>query len=433
LQGLLHPGFCDVGVVKSHNSQLDFVSNLRGFRPKAAKRGNVISDSMSKSMEQAKQDAVLPAMLLAQADAGGLEQVWGGSSSSAKASKGKKRPRDEAAKPSQKDGPRLSKAQRKALKGGGQPSNPVGKGSKSDDKEFDGWEVKVDGVDVGGENSKGGAPSSTQPAKAKQFYLSVERDKTQDAKERGLEMEQYQVDLVPDDDKSIKKAKSVMRWDAKKKKFLPVMVAADGRVAKTQRRNEAGKKVSGEAERTDQYKRWARTTKKRIQKIGELEEETARPGVKNKEASLDPDAAAKENSLEFDEAGSIVKEEKKKKPVVPFFGNIEEKYLTHKQKRQLATRKKAEDGIVTGRTKKELKTTQQMMLDKKKRLENKVKQNPKLRKQKSKEYKEKHAKKLADRQASMTWQAKSKMIIIEGGGPAKKKFDRRRNFLTGAI
>lgn len=297
----------------------------------------------------------------------------------------------------------------------------------------------MDGVDVGSKKSKDGVSSSTssRPAKPKQFYLSVEIDKTQEAKERGLDMEAYQVDLVPDDDKNIQKAKSVMRWNAKKKKFLPVMVAADGRVAKESRRNESGKKVSGEAERTDLYKKWARTTKKRIQKIGEFEQEVAKPGSKNRNVhdTWGSDADPHSGTMEFDEVGGIVQKDKKQKPVVPFHGNIEEKYLTHKQKRQLAQRKKSEQGIVTGRSKKELKTAQQMMLDKKKRNENKVKQNPKLRKQKAREQKEKWAKKLEERASRNSRQARSKMIIIEGDGPVrnKKKFDRRRNFLTGAI
>jgi len=49
-------------------------------------------------------------------------------------------------------------------------------------------------------------------------------------------MEQYQMDLLPDDENNIQKAKSVMRWDAKKKKYLPCMVAVDGKVVKKVRK-----------------------------------------------------------------------------------------------------------------------------------------------------------------------------------------------------
>ena len=55
------------------------------------------------------------------------------------------------------------------------------------------------------------------------------------------------MDLLPDDSSDIKKAKSVMRWDAKRKKYLPTMVTVDGKALKGQRRNESGKKVKGEA------------------------------------------------------------------------------------------------------------------------------------------------------------------------------------------
>ena len=58
------------------------------------------------------------------------------------------------------------------------------------------------------------------------------------------------MDLLPDDSSDIKKAKSVMRWDAKRKKYLPTMVTVDGKALKGQRRNESGKKVKGEAQKS---------------------------------------------------------------------------------------------------------------------------------------------------------------------------------------
>lgn len=58
------------------------------------------------------------------------------------------------------------------------------------------------------------------------------------------------MDLLPDVSSDIKKAKSVMRWDAKRKKYLPTMVTVDGKALKGQRRNESGKKVKGEAQKS---------------------------------------------------------------------------------------------------------------------------------------------------------------------------------------
>merc|ERR1712187_834992 len=125
-------------------------------------------------------------------------------------------------------------------------------------------------------SSSSTAPVETGKKKRKshgeQFYLSTALDPKNEAKEKGLEMEQYQMDLMPDDSTDIKRTKSVMRWDAKKKKYLPVMVSVDGRVVKGSRRNESGQKVKGDAEKSDIYKKWARTSKKRIQKVGELEQ-----------------------------------------------------------------------------------------------------------------------------------------------------------------
>lgn len=85
------------------------------------------------------------------------------------------------------------------------------------------------------------------------------------------------MDLLPDDSSDIKKAKSVMRWDAKRKKYLPTMVTADGRALKGQRRNESGKKVKGEAQKSNIYEKWSKATKKRIQKVGEVEDASADP------------------------------------------------------------------------------------------------------------------------------------------------------------
>merc|ERR1719421_1722891 len=110
---------------------------------------------------------------------------------------------------------------------------------------------------------------ASDKAPVEQFYLSVERDEDSEAKERGLDMEQYQLDLTPDEQGSLQKAKSVIKWDAKKKKYLPVMVAADGRVVKQkQHKNESGAKINDDGEKSGSYQKWAKSTKKRIQKIG---------------------------------------------------------------------------------------------------------------------------------------------------------------------
>merc|ERR1712070_217930 len=116
------------------------------------------------------------------------------------------------------DKPRVSKRARK--KGG------AGAGGKSSE-DFAGFDVQVDGMDVNSAADTAGTKPKTQ---TQQFYLSVERNDDDEAKERGLNMEQYQLDLTPDERGTLQTQKSVMKWDARKKKYLPVMVAADGRV-----------------------------------------------------------------------------------------------------------------------------------------------------------------------------------------------------------
>merc|ERR1712151_1228609 len=162
-----------------------------------------------------------------------------------------------------------------------------------------------------------------------QFYLSVEVDKNSEAKERGLEMESYQMDLMGDDSSDLKKTKSVMRWDAKKKKFLPVMVSVDGRVVKSSKKtNESGARVKGDAEKSDIYKKWARTTKKRIQKVGELEQ-----GYSDPLGKLNPIAGGAK-TIDFgggggedgQQTGESQDTGRKRKPIVPFHGQVEDKY-----------------------------------------------------------------------------------------------------------
>lgn len=252
-----------------------------------------------------------------------------------------------------------------------------------------------------------------------QFYLSVKRDRTTEAVERGMEMEKYQLDMVPDGDTEMKKAKSVIRWDAKKKKYLPVMIAADGRVVKQQsRKNESGQKVEGEATRSNMYKKWSQSTKKRIQRVGELEEGKVPLGrFKNVE---------QRSSIEFDDYGTEVTE-KTKKPLVPFHGQIEDKFLTNKQKRLKARREKNDRVLEATGVRREVKSVAQMTLEKKKKEENKTKQNPALRKKRRKEIKEKNKKRRDEKLMEKT-RTKSKMLVIEGSrkkakqGPVKKGY-----------
>eukprot|EP00438_Fugacium_kawagutii_P005943 Skav204486 [mRNA] locus=scaffold535:97289:100418:+ [translate_table: standard] len=220
------------------------------------------------------------------------------------------------------------------------------------------------------------------------------------------------MDLLPDDSADIKKAKSVMRWDAKRKKYLPTMVTVDGRALKGQRRNESGKKVKGEAQKSNIYEKWSKATKRRIQKVGEVEDGDAALGKLRKSQS---------KTVEFDAEGEVAEPDPTvRKPVVPFHGKVSEQYLTHKQKRALNKRAKL-DSVLEGEGKKELKTPHQIQQDKKQREKNKLKQKPWLRKQRAKENKEARMKKREEQQMRYGARTKAKMLIFEGPRQWKKQ------------
>jgi len=217
LQGLIHPCFADEaasGSAPFQKEDRDFIQELRGFRPKVEKVGNAISIEAMNTMKKAKFDAATSAP---------LQQFDGEKCFEAAGEKQKKHVASQA--PVQNNGivvdkPRVSKRRRVKLTNVNHSSD--GRASAND---FDGWDVQVDGIHV----EKAGGPSGAAVPRAKapvdQFYLSTKRDETMDAKEKGLDMDKYQLDLMPDDSTDIKKHKSVVRWDAKKKEIPP----GDGR------------------------------------------------------------------------------------------------------------------------------------------------------------------------------------------------------------
>lgn len=404
LQGMLHPSF-SVETAKEHGYQpgsaitssgdMSYIQTLRGFRPKIEKLGNVISVNAMRTMEQAKLDAAAVAASVSEETNQILAPKVENPTENDEDAEGEDE--DEIEKNekknqvnSKREKPRLSKKARKQMKEG----TSVTRGSGEDD-DFD---IKVSG-------------EAKQETAGEQFYLSTSIDYTDEARERGFDMEQYQMDLLPDDSSDIKKAKSVMRWDAKRKKYLPTMVTADGRAVKGQRRNESGKKVKGEATKSNIYEKWSKATKRRIQKVGEVEDAGAALGNLRKSQS---------KTVEFDAEGEVAEDPRARKPIVPFHGTVPEQYLTHKQKRALKKRSKL-DSVLEGEGKKELKTPQQIQLEKKQREKNKLKQKPWLRKQRAKQNKETRMKKREEQQMRYGARTKARMLIIEGQGPKQWK------------
>ncbi|CAJ1384566.1 unnamed protein product [Effrenium voratum] len=383
LQSMLHPAFR--GKQTSQPGTLEnseYVRTLRGFRPKIEKLGNVLSVNAMRTMEQAKLDAAAVSEVRQSAgEACDAHSAEAEELELAAKPKGKRVPK---AKP--RDKPRLSKKARKMLK----------EGVEADDADFD---IRISGGDAKPKRGEG-----------EQFYLSTAVDLQAEAREKGFEMEQYQMDLLPDDSTDIKKAKSVMRWDAKRKKYLPTMVTADGKALKGQRRNESGKKVKGDGEKSKIYEKWSKATKRRIQKVGEVEDASADPLGKLQKSQA--------RVVDFDAEGEV---ETARKPVVPFHGTVSEEFLTHKQKRALKKRAKLDTVAAGTEAKAELKTPQQIQQEKKLREKNKLKQKPWLRKAKARESKEARMKKLEERQMRYGARTKAKMLIFDGPRQWKKR------------
>lgn len=468
LQSMLHPAFrndltkvggdaavaaaktvsADVverGMVGASGADKDFIQELRMFRPRQEKKfDTAISWESQQRMERNKLDArALTEARRAEADAdsvdvSGDEEDGDGEGSATRGVKRKKAEEEVVIRRS-----RMSRSMRKQLgkQGGGKGAAPGGTSGDA----FDDFDVKVDGVNVGDTSAAAAvaeAKLKEKKAKPKQFYLSVEVDKSVDAKERGLEMDKYQLDLLPDEGSDISKAKSVIKWDAKKKKYLPVMVAADGRVLKQQKRvNEAGVVVKGDKEKTNLYKKWAQHSKTRIQKPGELEQRFTPLGRRAIAAQQQ-----QQSTVDFADDGTVQGGKKKgkkdksgeveargadgklRKPIVPYHGVFDEKTLTNKQKRLLKKRQqKDKDGVTsTGfGAKKEVKDHFQLQKEKRMRAHKKTMQNPRLRKERGRDAKAKRMKMQEDRQMKYGARTKSKMLIIEGPRKIKKKGSKR--------
>jgi ATP-dependent RNA helicase DDX54/DBP10 len=432
LQGLMHPEWCDADgqntdlAVEKAVKEQELIKELRGFRPRVEKKGNVISTASMKTMTLSKRDSEITAEVRKSAGAHADKKIEDILNLETSQSNDRKRSREEMEKRAAEealivDKPRQSKRGRK--------KNPQG-GGKNDT--FEGFDVQVDGVDVSDEPTKKGKPATDQ------FYLSTERNLDEEAKERGLDMDSYQLDLCPDEGGQMQVAKSVIKWDAKKKKYLPVMVAADGRVVKQrpgQRKDESGQNIKDDGGKSGSYSKWAKQTKKRIQKVGELENENQGVPLGQKaQQRLAQQAKAKTVDFGGDDEGGggggggdeNTAGTSNRKPIVPFTGDVDAKYLTHKQKRMMHKRDQ-NDRVIQGSAASELKSAVEIVTDKNKRNQNKVKQNPHMRKALASAAKDKRRAMHEDRQMKYGAKTKSRMMIFDG---PKKGFIKGKSCKT---
>lgn len=323
LFSLLHPAFKNTA--HAHRQEaVDFIESLRAFRPSSEKKGNAISDS---SMEQMKTHRLVCTMQMEQEptfdDMGDVcekdDKVPGSS--------GSKRAQPE---PEVQRKPKLSKKARK------QGKTTIAMLADLELAKMS----EVAPVDDDVETSPKSIFDRTR-FRDRAFYLSEEVTKDVDPKEEGLAMDHFQFNLMGDDQKSMRSEKQVRRWDVKKKKYVGMRIGADRKQIKE--KNEAGKVVRGDKEKSGSYLKWMKDSKLRIQKVGELEETSAMNKIKQddiakystktvdftEEAESPEELKARKAAILAGESGS------RSKPIMPRSGNFNEQQLTHKQKRLL--------------------------------------------------------------------------------------------------
>eukprot|EP00438_Fugacium_kawagutii_P005942 Skav204485 [mRNA] locus=scaffold535:94510:96200:+ [translate_table: standard] len=152
------------GSAITSSGDMSYIRTLRGFRPKIEKLGNVLSVNAMRTMEQAKLDAAAVSATVEETEA-----IFAKSKDPETLPDVEDEPdtTEPAAKVTKRDKPRMSKRARKHAK----------EGTVADDGDFD---VKV----VGGESN------SKRESVGEQFYLSTAVDLTDEARERGFDMEQ---------------------------------------------------------------------------------------------------------------------------------------------------------------------------------------------------------------------------------------------------
>jgi len=441
----VHAGFRSADY-KGEQERQDYLAHMRSFRPDSAKKGAALSSSTFSAMEKTRNVVnlmkdMVKASAQAQADQEAADSASDTEEDKGDAEPGSKRPASEVA-----GKPRVSKRARKqgvalaAPKKGPKPKKAAKRGKAESDDEG-GIEITVDGKTAFGKKSKERQEEETERGSVfdsdrfrdKGFFLSMERTgpDAESAKERGLQMDTLQFDIMPDDETGIKTTKSVIKWDARRKKFLPVLIAADGKVVKQKmRKNEAGILVKGDKEKTDSYRRWTRASKTRVQQVGEVEHTYA----------ADPRAArrqAETRTIEFEDDGDHQPEPGKnrgdqdgKKPIVPFKGTIPDAFLTARQKRLIARREHRGKLESKGEVKQEVRTPEQIAKHKKQKRLTAIKQNPKLRNQAHKEKKRivKHRLdiKVATRNAPAY--QKTKTLVINKHAKGKVRNSKNRGY-----
>ena len=220
--------------------------------------------------------------------------------------------------------------------------------------------------------------------KSAAFFHTVPTAPSQEsiARDKGFELEQHRLDLVPETNEEMSKVRYGKKWDSRKMNYVTVRIGSDGKAIK-EKRNESGKKMTKKdlEKGKSMYKEWSKKTKKQIQKVGEVEA----PGfVKKQRPSAEEPAPVREKPL------PPTKGTPKTVASKQYHGDVPWQYLTNKQKR-LETRKAASGAVTSRGTEKKadtLKTPQSIAKDRKLKSNRQVLQNPKKRSEFHKQSKE---------------------------------------------
>ena len=226
--------------------------------------------------------------------------------------------------------------------------------------------------------------------KSKQFFHVVNNVPTaqETARDKGFDLEQHRMDLVPETNDEMSKVRFGKKWDSRKMNYVTVRIGSDGK-AINEKRNESGKKMTKkDLEKGKRlYKEWSKKTKKVIQRTGEVESDNVAKAGKRQRTHESHEKSSKKPPTSFGKPRTVSSKQ--------YHGEVPWDYLTNKQKR-LETRK-LESGAVTSRGNEKnadtLKTPQSIAKARQLKATRQVLQNPKKRKDFHKQSKDSYMKK----------------------------------------
>lgn len=246
--------------------------------------------------------------------------------------------------------------------------------------------------------------------KSKAFFHTAGAGAELSEKEARIhELETHQMDLVPEThDELNARARFGKKWDSKKMKYVTVRIGSDGKAIK----NESGKRMTKKNMEKGKllYQEWAKKSKKRIQKVGEVEEDNGGYRKENKRQSTgDTKRGVKES---FQAPKSVSSKQ--------YHGEVPWNFLTNKQKR-LETRKLKAGSVTSRGTEKHaatLKTPQSIAKARNLKDTRRVLQNPKKRKDFHKQSKDSYMKK---QEAKIRAKAAPTRSWVKGAKPVGRR------------